>query len=75
MPEKLMRWNGSEWIEVMSLVRNEVTTVIGLQKKLLGDITVSLIEPAYVEKPVLENLKPNYDYKENMKKIFKPTKI
>ena len=34
MPEKLMRWNGSEWIEVTSLVRNEVTTVVGLRKKL-----------------------------------------
>lgn len=34
MPEKLMRWNGSEWIEVTNLVRNEVTTVVGLRKKL-----------------------------------------
>ncbi|SKB28289.1 hypothetical protein SAMN02745120_0593 [Acetoanaerobium noterae] len=34
MPEKLMRWNGSEWVEVTSLVRNEVTTVVGLRKKL-----------------------------------------
>lgn len=32
--EKLMRWNGSEWVEVTSLVRNEVTTVVGLRKKL-----------------------------------------
>lgn len=32
--ERLMRWNGSEWIEVTSLVRNEVITVVGLRKKL-----------------------------------------
>ena len=32
--ERLMRWNGSEWVEVMKLVRNEVTTVVGLLKKL-----------------------------------------
>ena len=32
--EKLMRWNGTEWVEVTNLTRNEVTTVVGLRKKL-----------------------------------------
>ena len=34
MPEKLMRWNGSEWIEV-SLVRKEVecgSNIVGIYK-------------------------------------------
>ena len=34
MPEKLMRWNGSEWVEV-SLVRKEVesgSNIVGIYK-------------------------------------------
>lgn len=31
--EKLMRWNGSEWVEVTGLVRNEVKIITGMLNK------------------------------------------
>lgn len=56
MPEKLMRWNGSEWIEVTSLVRNE--TII---KKGIGRIYVknymSIPEPEVTEFSVFSSKK------------------
>lgn len=36
MPEKLMRWNGSEWVEVTSLVRNEVKIITGMLNKFIS---------------------------------------
>ena len=36
MPEKLMRWNGYEWIEVTSLVRNEVKIITGMLNKYIS---------------------------------------
>ena len=31
--EKLMRWNGTEWVEVTNLTRNEVKIITGMLNK------------------------------------------
>ena len=64
MPEKLMRWNGSEWVEVTSLVRNEVTTVVGLRKKLVDNLSpiISTDTALFVDIGLIrKDLNVNYD--------------
>ena len=64
MPEKLMRWNGSEWVEVTNLVRNEVTTVVGLRKKLEDNLVpVMPVDAALIVDIglVRKDLNVNYD--------------
>ena len=39
MPEKLMRWNGSAWVEVTSLCRTEITKVQGLGRIIVAGFT------------------------------------
>lgn len=46
MPEKLMRWTGSEWVEVTTLTRNEITIANGLQKDFLYGIHQTQIPTA-----------------------------
>ena len=48
MPEKLMRWNGSEWVEV-SLVRKEVDSdnVGFLEIIFKNDINIDTIKPFF----------------------------
>ncbi|WP_347450696.1 hypothetical protein [Acetoanaerobium noterae] len=64
MPEKLMRWNGSEWVEVTSLVRNEVTTVIGLRKKFEDNLVPVISADAVLTVDIgliRKDLNVNYD--------------
>ena len=34
--EKLMRWNGTEWVEVTNLTRNEVKIITGMLNKFIS---------------------------------------
>ena len=69
MPEKLMRWNGSEWVEVSSLTRIEVQGGGTSWYKKIKSISQNL-EP-------LQNLNKVkiYDILVNSKKITSITKI
>lgn len=62
MPEKLMRWNGSEWVEV-SLVRKEVESCNGgglLEVELLLSFNyenITILERYFVLIPYMEAIK------------------